>query len=146
MKGLRDVIVALLVVTAGCSGYRPPVYTPQAYPIHRQFSQLSFDWKLSRESGAIHLEGFVRNINYERFRDLVLTVSALDAKGRTVGEATWLFPKVLIAIGDAVPFTLNIPVAVGSMPATLLFVSRYRPNDREAVETVDSQSFTYALP
>jgi hypothetical protein len=146
MRAIRGFIVALLFMAAGHAGSGQPVYAQGAYPFHREYSHLAFDWKVSRGVDVVLVEGVVHNINYERLRDLVLTVSVLDPKGEKLGEETFLFRAVLIDIGESVPFDLKIPVNAGRQPSTLLFVSRYRPDDRETPEKLDSQSFEAPLP
>jgi hypothetical protein len=146
MRAIRGFIIALLFMVAGGAGPAQQVHAQEAYPYHREYSHLAFDWKVSRGADMVLVEGVVHNINYERLRDLVLTVSVLDPKGEKLGEGTYLFRAVLIDIGDSVPFELKIPVNAGRQPSTLLFVSRYRPDDREAPEKLDSQSFEAPLP
>ena len=146
MKTVRGIVIAVMLLAAGCSGYRQQATAPGAYLNHQSFSYLAFDWNMSRQADGIQVAGIVRNINYLRLRDLDLTVSALDANDQKVGEGTYLFRAVLIDIGDTLPFELYIPVRPGRSTAKLLFVTRYRPDDRDAVETIDSQSFEVRLP
>lgn len=146
MKTVRMVVCSVFIMAVGCAGALPPENAPSTYPHYRSFSNLSFAWNTLRGPDAVRVSGVVRNVNYERLRDLVLTVSVRDAGGVKLGEKTYIFASARIEIDESLAFDMNIPVTPGKTPAVLEFVSRYRFADREMPDALNSQAFEDKLP
>jgi hypothetical protein len=119
-------LVGLLVLLAGCSGYRPPVYSPAEYPASYRAYDLTLYWKTVPGAGSLTIAGFVRNGWPSAKLDMELTATLLAADSRELGQGTFLFFPHRIDIDETVPFEITIPLKTADVPARLRYLYRYR--------------------
>lgn len=128
---LRIITLAIAMCLLGaCTGYTPQRYDPALYPRSYRFYDLALFWRIDRDATRITIPGFVRNTRYAYIKDLELSATLLDEKGKAIGEATMFFFPRLLAMDELAPFTLNIPLKSGAQPAKLKFFYRYRLAER----------------
>jgi hypothetical protein len=124
-------LVGLLILLGGCSGYRPPSYTPAEYPSSYLAYDLALYWKTVPQAGSLTIAGFVRNGWPAAKLDMELTATLLTADRRELGQGTFLFFPHRIDIDETVPFEITIPLKAGDAPARLRYLYRYRTGDHD---------------
>lgn len=129
----RKSISALLLILSylvACAGPMKeldanPPYSPHQY----RYYDLELDWKSERTDDLVRIEGKLSNLRYYFLRDLELTASLLDEKGKVVArESVTAFPTYL-RTNETVPFRLELRLKPGQALRRIRFSYTYQLAD-----------------
>jgi hypothetical protein len=125
MKKLAMFLTSVFFLIPACRGYIPPRYDPALYPHTYKHYDLTLFWKADHVEGVYAIAGFIKNTRYAYIRDLELSASLLDERGKGLAKAHFFFIPTLLPMDELAPFDLSLSVKPGDRPAKIRFFYRY---------------------
>lgn len=139
-------IGTLLVFLCGCHGYASPPKTPETCPETRVSYDLTLCWKIDRGPTGFIVSGYATNTRFAYIEGLQLTVSVIDAAGKTLGETNYFFIPNQIAMDDDLFYSMAVPLRKAGTPAKLRFKYQYSLTKLDDGGTPYFSSFEADIP
>lgn len=126
MNKLISIILPILILATACANGMPSRQANVRYPHSYAFYDLALSWETKRNDTSVTIEGIVKNISYYYLRDLEISATLLDSKGKSISKETFFVIPSLLSLDQTESFRFHLPVKPGLHPEKLRIFYRYR--------------------